>query len=72
MNHIKTLDGSHRQLEAFSEWKGHNHLICARHLVVLDYSADGDSVVEQVPHCSAVSLPLQWCLSVARGFLLFV
>lgn len=30
--------------------------MCARHLVVLDYSADGDSLVEQVPHCSTVSL----------------
>lgn len=37
--------------------------MCARHLVVLDYSADGDSLVEQVPHCSTVSLSFNYTSS---------
>lgn len=31
----------------------------------LDYSADGDSLVEQVPHCSEVSLSLNYRSSAA-------
>lgn len=32
-------------------------------MVVLDYSADGDSLVETFPHCSTVSLSLNYISS---------
>lgn len=34
--------------------------LCASDLVVLDYYADGDSLVEQFPHCSRVSAILNY------------
>lgn len=61
MNLITTTD-SWKLFSLFNE----NYTIfflCARELVVLDYSTDGDSTVEQVPCCSKVSLSVNYISS---------
>lgn len=67
LNYFNLDRTAHYWEASFSIWfKRPDNFLCAKHLVVQDYSADGDYLVELFPHSFTVSPILSYRLSVVE------